>query len=68
VEQTEAYKAETIKGLLKQVQGETGFKGKQLFMTVRVALTGQMHGRDLDRTLYLLGRDKVIARLRSLLS
>ncbi len=51
--------------LIKEVQKETGFKGKQLFMPIRVALTGEMHGRDLNHTIYLLGRDRVIERLAS---
>lgn len=51
--------------LIKEVQKETGFKGKQLFMPIRVALTGEMHGRDLNHTIYLLGKDRVIERLSS---
>ncbi|WP_017815341.1 glutamate--tRNA ligase [Paenibacillus shenyangensis] len=51
--------------MIKEVQKETGYKGKQLFMPIRVALTGEMHGRDLNHTVYLLGRDRVIERLAS---
>jgi nondiscriminating glutamyl-tRNA synthetase len=54
---------EGIKGMIKAVQAETGTKGKQLFMPIRVALTGQMHGPDLNGTIWLLGRDKALARL-----
>jgi len=67
VEQAPEFTAEAMQGLIKSVQAETGSKGKQLFMPIRVALTGQMHGRDLNQTLYLLGRDKVTSRLRNLL-
>ncbi|MDR0271359.1 glutamate--tRNA ligase [Paenibacillus sp.] len=59
------FSATRIAALIKEVQKETGFKGKQLFMPIRVALTGQMHGRDLNETIYLLGKDRVIERLRS---
>jgi nondiscriminating glutamyl-tRNA synthetase len=62
------WSVETIGAQLKQVQSETGFKGKQLFMPVRVALSGQTHGRDLNRTIYLLGRDTVLQRLRAQLA
>ncbi|KEO81712.1 glutamate--tRNA ligase [Tumebacillus flagellatus] len=55
-----------IQAALKEVQKETGFKGKQLFMPVRVAATGQVHGRDLNTTLALLGREKVVNRLTQL--
>jgi nondiscriminating glutamyl-tRNA synthetase len=59
---------ERWQSLLKEVQNATGYKGKQLYMTIRVALTGQTHGRDLNRTLHLLGKEKIVSRLRSLLS
>lgn len=68
VEQAADFAPESIQGLLKEVQKETGYKGKQLFMTIRVALTGQMHGRDLNHTIHLLGKEKVAARLRNVLS
>lgn len=58
-----SFTVEGIQQLLKEVQAETGFKGKKLFMPIRVALTGQTHGRDLQQTIWLLGRDKVLARL-----
>jgi nondiscriminating glutamyl-tRNA synthetase len=67
VEQAEAFTVETIPALLKQVQKDTGFKGKQLFMSIRSALTGQVHGPDLNVSLYLLGKEKVASRLRNLL-
>lgn len=55
--------ADNVKALIKEVQKSTGCKGKQLFMPIRAALTGQTHGSDLNETIVLLGRDKVIARL-----
>ncbi len=68
VESAAAFTPDSIKGMLKNVQTETGFKGKQLFMSTRAALTGQTHGRDLNVTLSLLGRAKVKSRLNALLS
>ncbi|MDD9272138.1 glutamate--tRNA ligase [Paenibacillus sp. GCM10023248] len=67
VEGAEAFTVEAIPALLKQVQKDTGFKGKQLFMSIRSALTGQVHGPDLNVSLYLLGKEKVASRLRNLL-
>ncbi|MEO3947958.1 glutamate--tRNA ligase [Gorillibacterium sp. CAU 1737] len=58
---------EAIKAMLKSVQKGTGFKGMQLFMPIRVAVTGQMHGPDLNETISLLGRQKTMARLAALL-
>jgi nondiscriminating glutamyl-tRNA synthetase len=63
----EDFTTETIKAALKEVQKETGLKGKQLFMPIRVAATGQTHGPDLNMSLYLLGRDKVLTRLNHVL-
>ncbi|MCA1296171.1 glutamate--tRNA ligase [Paenibacillus sp. alder61] len=59
------FKPEQIAAWIKEVQKETGAKGKGLFMPIRVALTGQTHGRDLNQTIYLLGRDRVIDRLKA---
>jgi len=64
----DGYTAEGIGAMLKAVQKETGYKGKQLFMPVRAAITGQTHGRDLNRTLWLLGKAKVLARLEGRLA
>lgn len=65
VEAAEDFGAANMAVLIKEVQKETGHKGKALFMPIRVALTGQMHGRDLNATIALLGRDRVIERLKS---
>ncbi|WP_238655636.1 glutamate--tRNA ligase [Paenibacillus piscarius] len=65
VEATGDFSAANMAVLIKEVQKETGHKGKALFMPIRVALTGQMHGRDLNATIALLGRDRVIERLKS---
>ncbi|WP_411552384.1 glutamate--tRNA ligase [Paenibacillus lautus] len=65
IEQSDEFNAQKIAAMIKEVQKETEFKGKQLFMPIRVALTGQTHGRDLNQTIWLLGRDRVLDRLRS---
>jgi nondiscriminating glutamyl-tRNA synthetase len=57
------YTPAEIKKTLKAVQKETGFKGKQLFMPIRATATGQVHGPDLNQTLYLLGKEKVLSRI-----
>ena len=65
VEAAEEFTASNMAVLIKEVQKETGHKGKALFMPIRVALTGQTHGRDLNVTIALLGRNRVIERLKS---
>jgi nondiscriminating glutamyl-tRNA synthetase len=64
----EEYHVDIIKAALKEVQKETGHKGKALFMPVRVGATGQAHGRDLAETLFLLGRDKVLDRIKQVIA
>jgi nondiscriminating glutamyl-tRNA synthetase len=54
---------EAIFPLIKAVQKETGIKGKNLFMPIRIATSGEMHGPELPDTIYLLGKKKVIAHL-----
>ncbi|WP_027092025.1 glutamate--tRNA ligase [Cohnella thermotolerans] len=63
--QGDSFTVDAIKAAIKAVQAETGAKGKGLFMPIRVALTGQTHGPDLNGTIWLLGRDKVLARLEA---
>ncbi|MFC4547823.1 glutamate--tRNA ligase [Paenactinomyces guangxiensis] len=62
----ESLSPDQIKTMLKNVQKETGYKGKQLFMPVRAAVTGVVHGPDLRETISLLGADKVIKRIQAL--
>ncbi|WP_010498910.1 glutamate--tRNA ligase [Paenibacillus elgii] len=67
VEAAAEFTVDALKAMIKAVQTETGYKGKQLFMTIRVALTGQMHGPDLNMALHLLGKETVSARIKKLL-
>lgn len=52
-----------LKAALKEVQKETGYKGKNLFMPTRIAITGQLHGPDLNRMMAILGKETVLKRL-----
>ncbi|MCP8971089.1 glutamate--tRNA ligase [Ectobacillus ponti] len=67
VEAAEQLTAEAAQAALKAVQKQTGQKGKKLFMPVRVATTGQTHGRDLPKSLALLGKEKIAARIQSVI-
>lgn len=57
-----------MKALLKDVQSATGKKGKELFFPVRAAITGRLHGPDLNRSLALLGQTRVLDRLERVLA
>lgn len=55
------------KTFMKAVQKSTGIKGKDLFMPTRVALTGVAHGPEMVNIIYLLGKEKLIARVKRIL-
>ena len=48
----------------KAITAETGAKGRGLFHPLRLALTAQEHGPELKKLLPLIGRDRVLARLK----
>ncbi|NPV74176.1 MAG: glutamate--tRNA ligase [Pelotomaculum sp.] len=51
------------RAVLKEVGKELGVKGQQIFMPVRVAVSGNTHGPDLDQIMAILGKDEVVKRL-----
>lgn len=57
------YVKDNIFPLIKEVQKETGIKGKNLFMPIRIAVFGEMHGPELPDTIYLLGKAKAVNHL-----
>ena len=61
------FTSENIKTLIKTIQKDTGVKGKNLFMPIRIASTGSMHGPELNTSLELLGRDRVVTRVKAAL-
>ena len=61
------FTSENIKTLIKTIQKDTGVKGKNLFMPIRIASTGSMHGPELNTSLELLGRDRVVAHVKAAL-
>lgn len=60
----EDFNFENIKPLTKQIQKETGVKGRKLFMPIRIAVSGQMHGPDLTSVISLLGKDKSLNHIQ----
>jgi nondiscriminating glutamyl-tRNA synthetase len=53
-----AWDAETFQAVMKDIQKETGIKGKNLWMPVRAMLTGQVHGPELQKVVEILGLEK----------
>lgn len=67
INELEVFNADNIKLAIKEIQKETGIKGKNLFMPIRVATTGQMHGPELNLSLELLGKEVVVDRIKAVL-
>jgi glutamyl-tRNA synthetase len=60
----EPWTVDTWRAWTDAVKQSTGKKGKDLFMPLRLALTGVEHGPELKVLLPLIGRDRALRRLR----
>ncbi len=49
---------------MQNIIATTGKKGKELFMPIRLALTAMEHGPELKSMIYLLGKEKILKRLK----
>lgn len=63
LEELDVFDAPSIKAAIKAVQKETGHKGKNLFMPVRVVTTGQTSGPELPDAIALIGKEKILQRV-----
>lgn len=64
IDDIQEFTADNIKTLIKSIQKDTGVKGKNLFMPIRIASTGSMHGPELNTSLELLGKERVATRVK----
>lgn len=60
----EPWTEDTWKEWTGKIKEATGRKGKDLFMPLRLALTGMKHGPELDGLLPLIGAEKAVTRLQ----
>lgn len=67
IEALSSFEKDTVKGVMKAVQKETGIKGKDLFMPIRAMVTGNVHGPDLTNVFLLLGKEKLLSRIEGYL-
>ncbi len=58
------WKPDSIASLIKELSKKYKIRGKQLYMALRLALTNSDHGPDLDKVIYLLGKENVIANVK----
>lgn len=63
IEKISEWNVATINEAIHRVKELTGVKGKMLYMPIRIAVSGMMHGPDLNETIYLLGKETVLNRL-----
>lgn len=63
LEKVEEVDEEFASSILKTIQKKTGIKGKNLFMPIRIALTGNQHGPDLDKIIFVLGKENILKRI-----
>lgn len=59
--------AASVLAAIKAVQKETGVKGKNLWMPIRVAVSGMVHGPELPETVEILGKEKALAHLNQVM-
>lgn len=59
---------EFAKTVMKRIQKKTGIKGKGLYMPTRAALTGNVHGPELSNIMELLGKEKMLERIKQVLN
>ncbi|CUH97736.1 Glutamate-tRNA ligase [Propionispora sp. 2/2-37] len=59
----EELNASAVQGLLKSMVKELKLPGKKVYMPIRIALTGQMHGPELHHFIPVIGRERVLQRI-----
>ncbi len=67
VEQQETLSADNFGQIMKAVQKETGIKGKDLWGSMRIAITHMQHGPDLGAVVDIFGKDKCLQMVRQVL-
>ncbi|MDU7926577.1 MAG: glutamate--tRNA ligase, partial [Finegoldia magna] len=68
IESVDEIEKEFASGIMKRVQKKTGIKGKDLWMTTRAVVTGNVHGPDLDSIMVVLGKQEVLDRINKALN
>ena len=64
IENTTEWTADVLANVINEVKEKAGVKGKMLYMPIRIAASGIMHGPELADTLYLIGKDEILRRVK----
>ncbi|MFA7710762.1 MAG: hypothetical protein WCY30_06635, partial [Candidatus Neomarinimicrobiota bacterium] len=68
IDEVSIINGDTFVTAIKNVQKETGIKGKPLWMTVRAALTGASQGPEIHQIAAIFDRETCLARLTAALN
>lgn len=64
IENIKEWTVENINDAIMLTKEKASVKGKMLYMPIRIKTTGQMHGPELPDTIFLLGKELVLNRLK----
>lgn len=64
IENTTEWTVDVLANVINEVKEKAGVKGKMLYMPIRIAASGIMHGPELADTLYLIGKDEILRRVK----
>ncbi len=68
VTQMDKFGGDSLDAVIKSLTSQTGLKGKELFLTVRIALTGRSTGPKLKDLFDALGKDEILNRIENTLN
>lgn len=68
LEQSTNFDEDTLKQLINETKAQTGKKGKDLFMPIRILTTGMMHGPELAKIIYLSGKPTVVNQIQQVIA
>lgn len=60
--------ASAYREIVSNISKKLNIKGKNLFMPVRVSVTGTIKGPELDKIIVLLGKERVLANIKTILN
>ena len=64
IQNVKIFDATEINATIQAVRGETGVKGRQLYMPIRIATTRASHGPQIAEAIELLGREKALHHIQ----
>lgn len=64
INKTNDLSQDNIKTIFKSIQNETGIKGKNLYMPIRLSLTASEHGIEMFNIINILGKEETLNRIK----